>query len=261
LIPRFGTLSERHARTAFSNMKIKTILLHSLFLLAAAFTLRAADVVLKDAPKESPLFVTGKDFESMDDRIFPLGWSADGRFAWICKQSNEAADECNWVVTIQDMATNKTVATEKFELPDKPENGIARFWSAHGKATAALLATHAVKRTASVMDHFPIVIGRHRSLFMLPVIESVMGTHEDLQFGGVKSFQVFQSSADRKVPIFQRKYDGYLFPFNVAIAGCFVSPDETRVAIVITACWRGYEGAPHPRKIEALAGFKTGIGD
>ena len=29
----------------------------------------------------------------------------------------------------------------------------------------------------------------------------------------------------------------------------------------ITACWRGYEGAPHPRKIEALAGFKTGIGD
>ena len=68
LIPRFGTLSERHARTAFSNMKIKTILLHSFFLLAAAFTLRAADVVPKDTPKESSLFVTGKDFESMDDR-------------------------------------------------------------------------------------------------------------------------------------------------------------------------------------------------
>jgi hypothetical protein len=111
------------------------------------------------------------------------------------------------------------------------------------------------------MGHFPIVLGRHRSFFILPVIESVAGTHEDLQFGGVKWFQVFRSSEDKKAPILQRKYDGYLFPFNVAIAGCFVSPDEAHAAIVITGCWRGYEGAPHPRKIEALAGFKIGVGE
>lgn len=242
-------------------MKLNTLLLHGFLILAAAIPIRAAEPAPKDTPRETPLFVTGKDFESMDDRIFPLGWSADGKFAWICKRSNEAADECNWVVTIQDMATNKTVAEIKYELPDKPENGIARFWIAHGKATAALLAKHAVKRTAPVMDHFPIVLGRHRGFFILPVVESVIGTHEDLQFGGVKSFQVFKSSTEKKAPIFERKYDGYLFPFNVAIAGCFVSPDEAHAAIVINACWRGYEGAPHPRKIEALAGFRTGLGE
>ena len=238
-------------------MNIKTIILHGFFLLAAAFTLRAADL----APNETPLFVTGANFESMDDRIFPLGWSADGKFAWICKQSNEAADECNWLLTIQDMAKNKDVATEKFEMPDKPENGIARLWAAHGKAIAALLAKHAVKRTSPAMDHFPLVLGRHRSFVLQPILETVAGTHEDLQFGGVKSFQVFRSSGDKKAWFFQRKYDGYLFPFNVAIAGCFVSPDEAHAAIVITGCWRGYEGAPHPRKIEALVGCKTGIGE
>lgn len=244
-------------RAVFSAMNIKAILLHLFVLLAAAITLRAQD----GAPKETPLFVTTPDFEGMDDRIFPLGWSADGKFAWICKESNEAADECNWRLTIQDMRTNTAVATEKFEMAEKPANGIAKLWRAHGKAISDLLKKHAVKHTSPVMDHFPLVLGKRRNFVLLPVIESVAGTHEDLQFGGVKSFQVFQSSGDRKVAVFQRKYDGYLFPFNVAISGCFVSPDEAHVAIVLTACWRGWEGAPHPRRIEALAGFRTGLGD
>ena len=112
---------------------------------------------------------------------------------------------------------------------------------------------------ASAMDHFPLVLGTRRGSIFQPVVEAVAGKHEDLQFGGVKSFQVFESPADKKTAIFQKTYDGYLFPFTVTIAGCFVSPDEARAAIVITACWRGWEGAPHPRRVEALAGFKTGF--
>lgn len=237
-------------------MKIKAVFLLGAFFLAAAATLRAVEPV----PKETPLFVTAPNFESMDDRIFPLGWSVDGKFAWICKRSNEAADECTWVVTVQDMATNKILAEEKFELSDKPENGIARFWMAHGKVTSALLAKHGVKRGAPVMDHLPLLVGRHRGVIVQPILESVTGMH-DLMFIGVKSFQLSLASDEKKRVFFQKKYDGYLFPFHVAIAGCFVSPDESHAAFVITGCWRGYEGAPHPRKIEALAGGRTGIGD
>lgn len=240
-----------------ATLNIKAIILSGFSLLASVTALRAED----HAPKETPLFVTGRNFESMDDRIFPLGWSADGKFAWICKQSNEAADECIWRLTIQDMRTNAVLATEKFEMPDAPENGIARLWDAHGKAVAALLKEHAVKRTSQEMDHFPLVLGHLRSSVFQPVLETVTGTHEDLQFVGVKSFQIFRSSGDRKAALFERKYDGYLFPFSVWLSGCFVSPDEAHAAIVITACWRGWEGAPHPRRVEALAGFRTGLGD
>ena len=114
------------------------------------------------------------------------------------------------------------------------------------------------------MDHFPLALGKRRGFVFLPILETVGGMHEDLQFVGVKSFQIFRSSSDKKAAkaaLFQKKYDGYLIPFSVAIAGCFVSPDETHIAVLITGCWRGYEGAPHPRKIEALAGFKTALGD
>ena len=236
-------------------MKIKA-LLHGFFLLVTAIILRAADV----APKESPLFLTVKDFESIDDHLFPLGWSADGKFAWICQQSNEAADECTWLFTIKHMGTNKVVATEKFEMADKPENGITKLWAAHGKAITVLLTKHAIKRTSPVMDHFPVVLGKRRGVVFQPMLETVTGQH-DLMFTGVKSLQLTLDSEDKKAVVFQKKYDGYLFPFAVALTGCFVSPDEAHAAVVITGCWRGYEGAPHPRKIEALAGCKTGLGD
>ncbi len=226
-------------------------------LLSFAIPLRAEDGV----PKETPLFVTGENFLGIDDRIFPLGWSAEGKFAWICKQSNEAADECAWLVTIQDMKSNNILTAEKFMMPDDQANDIAQLWASHGKAITALLEKHAVKRSPQAMDNFPLVLEKHRSSVFLPIIESVTGKHKELQFTGVKSFQVFKSSNEKKVPLFQKNHEGYLFPFSVAIAGCFVSPDEAYAAIVITSCWRGWEGAPHPRKIESLAGFKTKIGD
>lgn len=85
------------------------------------------------------------------------------------------------------------------------------------------------------------------------------GKHDELQFEVVKSFQVFESRGDGTPALLQKTYAVSQFPFSVAMVGCYVSPDETHAAIVITACWRGWEGAPHPRRVEALAGFKTGI--
>jgi hypothetical protein len=240
-----------------STMNYKTVILLGISLLAFTIPIRAED----ELPKEIPLFVTGQNFHGIDDRIFPLGWSAEGKFAWICKQSNEAADDCSWRVTIQDTNSNKILASEKFMMPDDPAHDIAQLWTAHGKAITELLEKHAVKRTPQAMDHFPLALGKLRGSVFLPVIETVTEKHKDLQFTGVKSFQVFKSSDDKKLPLFQRKYEDYVFPFSVAIAGCFVSPDEAHAAIVITSCWRGWEGAPHPRRIDALAGFKTGIGD
>ena len=236
-------------------MNYRSVILLGISFLSLAIPLRAEDGV----PKESPLFVTGQNFHGIDDRIFPLGWSEEGKFAWICKQSNEAADECAWRVTIQDMTSNKILTAEKFMMPDDPANDIAQLWDAHGKAITAMLDKHAVKRTPQAMDHLPLVLGKLRGSVFLPVTETVTGKHKDLQFTGVKSYRIFKSSEDRKAPLFERKYEDYLFPFSVAIGGCFVSPDEAHVAVVVTSCWRGWEGAPHPRRIDALAGFKTGI--
>ncbi len=235
-------------------MNTTAILLRTFLLLAAFAPLRAADA----APGETPLFVTPETHLGLDDRIFPLGWSSGGKFAWICKQSNEAADECNWVLTIQDTGTNKIAETKKFELPDKPANGIRQFWTAHGKAVSLLLETHGVKRTSSAMEHLPLVTGKRRSFVFQPVIQTVAATLDNSEFGGTKSFQVFLPAEEKKELLIRRDYDR-IVPMAVGLAGCFVSPDEKFAAVVVTAGWRGYEGAPHPRKVEALAGFKTGI--
>ena len=207
------------------------------------------------APAETPLFVTTEPFAGMDDRLFPLGWSADGKFAWMLKPLDEASGENRWSVTIQDMTTNATTATAEFIMGDDTTIGIQQVWTKHAQAIMALLNKHGIKRTAPVMDHFPLILGRRRNVLINAEIEVVRGKHADFGYTGVRSFQIFWGS-DRKSAVFQKSYDGFLFPFTVAIAGCFTSPDEKYAAMVITGCSRGWEGAPHPRKIEALAGFK-----
>ncbi|MFN0080573.1 MAG: hypothetical protein ACKVY0_29240 [Prosthecobacter sp.] len=207
------------------------------------------------APTETPLFVTTEPFAGMDDRLFPLGWSADGKFAWVLKPLDEASGENRWGVTIQDMTTNVTTATAEFIMGEDAASGIAQVWAKHGQAITALLNKHGVKRTASAMDHFPLVLGKRRSTVVNVELEVVHGKHADFGYTGVRSFEIFLGS-DRKSAVFQKSYDGFLFPFTVAIVGCFTSPDEKYAAMVITGCERGWEGAPHPRSIEAFAGFK-----
>ncbi len=242
-------------------MTFKAFALHGLCLLAGLAPLPARDADSKrdNVPKETPLFVANGMHEGMDDRIFPLGWSADGKFAWVRLLSSEGMGDSRWELTIQDMGTNKEVETQKYDMGQDLSIGIRQFWSRHGKAVTLLVKKHGVKQAAAAMDHFPMVLGKRRSSIFLPRIESVRGKHDELQFEGVKSFQVFESQGDRTLALLQKTYDVSQFPFTVAIVGCYVSPDETHAAIVITACWRGWEGAPHPRRVEALAGFKTGI--
>ena len=231
-------------------MMLHSLSILGLSLLAATTTLSAQDT----APAETPLFVTTEPFAGMDDRLFPLGWSADGKFAWMLKPLDEAAGENRWSVTIQDMTTNTTTATAEFIMGDDPAIGIQQVWAKHAQDITALLNKHGIQRTAPVMDHFPLVVGRRRSTVVNVELEVVKGRHADLEFTGVKSFQVFWGS-DRKSALFRKTYDDF-FPFTVAVAGCFTSPDEKYAAMVITGCSRGWEGAPHPRSIEALAGFK-----
>lgn len=226
--------------------------LHSflLSLLLATTTLSAQHA----APLETPLFVTTEKFAGMDDRLFPLGWSADGKFAWVLKLLEEAGGDGRWDVTIQDMTTNTTTATARFTMGDDATIGIAQVWARHGQDITALLGKHGIQRTSPLMDHFPLILGARRNVLMNAEIAVVRGRHAELGYTGVKSFQVFWGS-DRKSALFQKSCDG-VFPFTVAIAGCFISPDEKYAAVVITACRRGWENAPHPRSIEALAGFR-----
>ncbi len=245
-------------------LRLQTLRVFTAALLAAAAhtPLSAADAPAPSAaapPAETPLFVQAGEHQGMDDRIFPLGWSGDGKFAWVVLHSSEGMGESRWTFTIQDLDANKTVEQRRYDLGEGFSIGMRQFWAKHGKEVAALLKKHGVKRSAPAMDHLPLVLGKRRGAVFNPVLEATAAEHPDYRYAGVKSFRVFASATEKAAPIFQWEYKDYLFPFTVAIVGCYVSPDETRAALVIAGAWKGWEGAPHPRYVDVIAGCKTGI--
>ena len=105
-------------------MNAKSFLLLSAGLLAATAGCRT-----KPGPEVTPLFVTAKADDRLDERIFPLGWSADGKFAWITREVEEASEDGMWSLTVLDAATNKMAEEINFTLPEKGFNGVAKFWA------------------------------------------------------------------------------------------------------------------------------------
>ncbi len=206
-------------------------------------------------PKETPLFVTGEADDRMDDRIFPLGWSADGKFAWITRKVEEASDEGMWSLTILDAAANKTLETIEFTLPDQGFKGIAKFWAKNQKAILATLKKHGVKMTPTPMDHLPVILGHRRGRIVAAELTPVEAktTYDEL---GVKSFKLTLRLGQAKNPLAEKTYTDPSMPYAVAIAGCYHSPDEAFGVIVVTALERGWEGSPHPRTVDAMAGFR-----
>jgi len=207
------------------------------------------------APKETPLFVTAsKEDDRMDERIFPLGWSADGKFAWLSRKVEEASDEGLWGLSILDTATNKVIEAVPYTLPDKPGDAVGRFWAKHGKAIQEVLTKHGIKLSRPVLDHLPLILGRRRNYVVMADL-TLDEQKDDLAYLGVKRFKVNLRLGETKSVLLEKSYEQF-FPFSVALAGCYHSPDEKYAVLVITALRRGWEGAPHPRMVETMAGFQ-----
>ncbi len=204
------------------------------------------------------MFITAKaEDDRLDEKIYPLGWSKDGKFAWLSRQVEEASDEGMWSLSILDAASNKMAEKIPFTYPDKAGEGLAKFWAKYGKAIRATLARHEVKAGAMVMDHLPVVLGHRRNYVVAADITVKEPEKDDSNAFGimVKSFTVNLRLGEQKSVLFEKNYDTVM-PFAVSVAGCFHSPDERFGVIVVTALERGWEGAPHPRVVETMAGFQ-----
>lgn len=211
------------------------------------------------APKEAPLFVTaGSANDRLDARIFPLGWSADGKFAWLTRMIEEATDEGHWSVTILDTKTNKVLQQDQFEVPDKMTDGAAKFWAAKAKKVQPILKKYGIKEQPVAMDHLPSALGRQRDLVVAAELETKKMAMEEVGVGmGVESYTLHLRLGEKNSVLTQQKFE-YALPYAVSVSGCFYSPDQKFGVVVVTELMPGYEGPPNYRAFE-MAGFVTGV--
>lgn len=191
----------------------------------------------------------------MDDRVFPLGWSADGKFAWITRDVEEAARDGAWRLTVLDAGANKIVETVEFTVADdEKDKGIAKFWAAKESAVLATLKKHGVKSGPATMDHLPLILGERRGRVINAELAVTEG--EVLYGTGVLAMKVTLQVGGKKSVILAKKVAAASNMYAAAIAGCFHSPDERFGAIVVIALERGYEGLPYGRRVNAVAGCR-----
>jgi len=222
----------------------------------AAITLFAAPNWAETAvPKETPLFATPKaGNDRAAQHLYPLGWSADGKFAWLTRNVEEETEDGMWTLSVLDTVSNKEVEKQEITFQYRPGEGLEKFWKKQAKTILATLAKHGVKVGPAVMDHFPLALGPKLRYRVGASLSVTAGSSEQVE-NAVKSCELSVTLNGTATAIWKQSYEADL-PYLVSVAGCFHSPDEKFGVVVVTMLKRGWHGGPHLRSIAAMAGFR-----
>jgi hypothetical protein len=179
-------------------------------------------------------------------RLFPLGWSRDGVFAYAYEPPDEACGCYFFELLIQDMVSDKVLWEYRYDSSkaaegDKLED-IAAVWRAHGGELEARLRDFGIVRAKGAALEPLSKTGPDRLAAELQTTR----VEEELSpygFGYISSYAARVSSARGEKTIFRSGVieAGLL---DVSSPGYLESPFEPRVALVIQEIWRGWEGPP-----------------
>lgn len=199
-------------------------------------------------------YYNNKINEKFIDLLFaPIGWSKDGKFAYIIEIDPGGADYpetglFRWVV--QDMVTDKCLwKSEKEQEGDYPQN----YWEMNKEELFKLMYIKFLTKNQKILDKYGIIKNENLELFKFPLIYNnkeyrgfVMDILRETKYGipnMITKFKVCLSKEDIN-KVFGQFNDECLM--DVSIAGYIKNPYEARIALIICMIKRGWEGPPHP---------------
>jgi hypothetical protein len=170
-------------------------------------------------------------------QFFPIGWSANGKFAYIQIPANEGSDYDHIEVIIKDLITDKIV--DSYSSKDYPsqENLLTTVWPYFHSGLLPLLKKH------------QIIPGNGTDLKPLPFrfndISYDFHLYNKYDMNEIAAASIHlkkNNELDKK--IYAERYEEYK-PMSSKIAGYLQSPFENRVAVFFIQEHRGFEGPPN----------------
>ncbi|MEL7222864.1 MAG: hypothetical protein AAGJ93_16195, partial [Bacteroidota bacterium] len=193
----------------------------------------------------------------IEEVIRPLGWSNDGKFAYLIEGAYEAVNNYKLQLFIQDMETDKIVAEQSWEASkqagwtEEQDVDFQKVWATERSNFVGLIAEHQIQEGLGV------------ELLSLPY--SFKGRRYQFKNGDVKIQSDYTGSeivskhelvtiADGlgKKRIANVKFGKYDLVQATHVLGIFKSPFEDRVAVLDAAEYRGYEGPPNVLKFKLV---------
>lgn len=198
-------------------------------------------------------FNCGLEYGVIESQIYPIGWSKDGKFAYIIVHANEAEDSSRVEFFIQDMVSDSIVFSIKIENED--DNYLAQNIQGKQNDIDNLLTRFSIVRTQSELKEFPIHNGssdidvsKQASYKTNPEFENNEKFLSDI----VISLYSIENYKVAKTKVLYRKNLLKTFTYDMNVVGYIKSPFEERVAIIASRVVRGWEGMPHITKIDMI---------
>jgi hypothetical protein len=130
------------------------------------------------------------------EKIYPIGWSKDGKFAFVSEPADEACDCYYADFIIQDLRTDKILWTNHFEGTEGGEENLQTYWKKNQKLFSRKLAQYGIQaqKTFALQNSGFIYKGDD----FAPEIQNKTTINEDRKVSGSVSLQLILKGKGKK---------------------------------------------------------------
>ena len=241
---------------------------------AIAKTAPAVPELSADFPEDQLVSLNGdhlaglcdNQYGCLQETLYPLGWSPDGKFAYLLEEANEAVQNTTIHLRIQDMDSDEILEEHTFKASEQPgwtedtdNYSVMGIWRSQETLYDSLLQIHQIRLGVGT-QFYPLVIMKQRYAVNFTAQDKLrQNVLFDIQ--EVDQHWLVARKGERRKTICKQTMGKYDLVIASQPLGGFHSPFEERLAVVDGLEKRGYEGPPNVLRLQLVgcdleAGFE-----
>ncbi len=183
-----------------------------------------------------------KSGDFLVDKIYPIGWSKDGKFAYITEPADEGSGFYLFELVVFDAVNNKIAWSWKPE--DSEEGNLSTTWKKNYSLFKEKLNEYQIEQD----DNIELKKGKTTfkgNEYQL-VLDTKTETDPDFGFDLIKEMKITINSPELGTKeIYNSKTDEYSMYIGAFVPGYILSPYSGRIVVLCQLEQAGYEGPPN----------------
>lgn len=194
------------------------------------------------------------------ENFYPIGWSKDGKFAYLTEPPDEGCDCYFANLIIQDMRSDKPVWMYNHRGEMEKTETLGTFWRAHRALFSRKLREHKIIANA----RFTLLDSQFDFNGDRLITQLTTEKEENSEYDGTLKHVLVQLVSERwgRKIIYEKRYkpEDYNPLLASQVFGVLRSPYEPRAAFILVEVNRGWEGPPHVTEVNIIgANLTTGF--
>ncbi|MEA2043489.1 MAG: hypothetical protein U9N85_13190 [Bacteroidota bacterium] len=184
------------------------------------------------------------------DQFYFIGWSDDGKVAYIKEPADEATGFYFFNFIVYDTESNEQLFEWKIDTEDEQyEGNLEQTWENNRELFSKTLNKYKIYQSGGGFAAFPLMLnGKNYTIEQ----DTKYKTHEYFSFDVVSQATISLKQEEETKQIFSKQYPEDLI-IDIKTLGIIINPDKSKGLLLIEEKQRGYEGPPHVSRL-AISG-------